>query len=77
MGSRRNYREGLLFCLGSVASFAIATGWAVAYVVVGPALGDDVWYDVCVCAGLVATPTLLLIIVFLPKVSHENAICFP
>ena len=62
--SRRNYREGLLFASGSVSCLFVWIGWTVAY-----GLFKDAYHrEISVVCGLVATPTILLLVVFVPKV---------
>ncbi len=67
VNSRRNYREGALFCVAGCLCFAVWLAWSCAYVIVGPVYGEH-WFDVCVCAGLVAIPSVIILVVFLPKV---------
>ena len=73
--SQRNYREGLLFCIGSVITGMIWIGWVTMYVIMGKEHGTS-WYEKSVCCGLLATPTALLIAIFVPKVSVSSSIIY-
>ncbi len=65
--SRRNYHEGKLFCLGTSACVLVWLTWSVAYFAIIP--GDHPgWFSVAVCAGIIATPSCLLLMIFVPKV---------
>ncbi|CAL1262895.1 unnamed protein product [Larinioides sclopetarius] len=61
--SRRNNREGLLLHLGSIASSLIWLVWYLLYFLLPPR-----WNEFVICFGLVATATVILVVVFLPKV---------
>ena len=65
--SQRNYREGLLFCIGSILISILWIGWVTMYVIMGKEYGTP-WYEKSICCGLLATPTVLLIAIFVPKV---------
>ena len=67
--SQRNYKEGLLFSLASLACFFVWIGWVTSYVLLADNLGSH-WRDIAVCSGLVVTPTLINLIVFIPKVTR-------
>ncbi|XP_059094933.1 uncharacterized protein LOC131889777 [Tigriopus californicus] len=66
VSSRRNYKEGFLFCLASVVCLILWLGWTISYVIFGAIL-DPVWYDIIECIGLTATATCLLLVIFIPK----------
>eukprot|EP00095_Tigriopus_kingsejongensis_P004261 maker-scaffold1645_size32249-snap-gene-0.6 protein:Tk04261 transcript:maker-scaffold1645_size32249-snap-gene-0.6-mRNA-1 annotation:"protein bride of sevenless" len=66
VASRRNYKEGFLFCLASVVCLVLWLAWTVSYVVFGALLGE-IWYDIIQCIGLTATATCLLLVIFIPK----------
>ena len=70
--SRRNYKEGLLFCCGSVSVLFVWIGWITAFMLFDEGQ-DPAWQDITICSGLVATPTVLLLVIFIPKVC---VICF-
>lgn len=63
VSSQRNYREGLLFCLGSLSSLVIWIGWTIPFILLDPG-----WNNIILSCGLVATPTALIVLIFLPKV---------
>ena len=65
--SSRNYREGLLFCIGSIFLLIIWIGWITMYVKMADYFGPH-WRDISICCGLVACPTSLLLVIFIPKV---------
>jgi len=65
--SRRNYKEGVLFSLASVAVTLVTAAWVTIYILCAELYGNQ-WEDISVCAGLVATATVVLLIVFIPKV---------
>lgn len=67
VSSRRNYREGAVFFLAAISNAGVFLAWTLAFFL-AMAEWDEEWFDVMVCAGLIATPTLLLIVVFVPKV---------
>lgn len=60
--SRRNYHEGLLYFLATLLMAGVWVGWATLFMLLPP-----VWSDACICLGLAATPTALLLTVFIPK----------
>ena len=64
--SRRNYKEGLLFTCGSISCLLVGVGWTTAYILFGEMSME--WHDIAVCCGLVTTPTVLNLVVFIPKV---------
>ncbi|XP_066942016.1 metabotropic glutamate receptor 3 isoform X2 [Macrobrachium rosenbergii] len=60
--SRRNYHEGLLFFIATILVVGIWVAWATLYMLMPP-----IWSDACICLGLAATPTCLLLCIFVPK----------
>ena len=66
--SRRNYKEGLLFCCASVSCLFVWIGWVTAFMLLDEEGQDHAWQDKTICCGLVATPTVLLLVIFVPKV---------
>ncbi|XP_076040737.1 protein bride of sevenless-like isoform X1 [Oratosquilla oratoria] len=60
--SRRNYHEGFLFFLGTLMVVSVWVAWTTLYMLLGP-----IWTDACVCLGLAATPTVLIVVIFIPK----------
>lgn len=60
--SRRNYHEGLLYFLATLLMTGVWVGWATLFMLLPP-----LWSDACICLGLAATPTALLLTVFIPK----------
>ena len=70
--SRRNYREGLLFCVASVVCLLVWLGWCSFYLLVAVNIAQQ-WMDFAVCVGLLATATTVLIIVYVPKVKADWA----
>lgn len=64
--STRNYKEGLLFTFASFSCLFVWIGWAAAYVMLEDRFGAN-WHDIAVCCGLVATPTVLNLVIFIPK----------
>lgn len=74
VSSKRNYREGLLFCLCSVACLVGWLGWTVSYVTLAHFFGEE-WHDVCLCVGIVFIATAVLAVVYLPKVSQCLSFC--
>ena len=60
--SRRNYHEGFLFFIATILVAGIWVAWTTLYAMLSPK-----WSDACVCLGLAATPTCLLISIFIPK----------
>jgi len=65
--SRRNYKEGVLFSLASLCCCLIAGAWVAVYLLCSELYGTH-WEDIAVCAGLVSTATIILLVVFIPKV---------
>ena len=65
--SKRNYKEGLLFSIGSCLMVIIWIGWVTMYVIMGNNFGVH-WHDKSICCGLLVCPTALLIVIFIPKV---------
>lgn len=62
--SKRNYREGLLYSCGAFSCLLVWIGWTVAFF----HFQDVFWREISIVSGLVATPTLLILVVFVPKV---------
>ncbi|KAK3871038.1 hypothetical protein Pcinc_023795, partial [Petrolisthes cinctipes] len=62
VSSRRNYHEGLLFLIATVFIAAIWVAWVTLFVEL-----PRVWSEACVCLGLAATSTIILLTVFVPK----------
>ncbi len=71
VSSRRNYREGALLALGGVASLLLWLGWTVPYLVTVPTTWSNKRYlfDLAVCFGIIAVPSTLLLVIFVPKVT--------
>lgn len=65
--SRRNYKEGVLFSLASLGCCLVTGAWVAVYLLCSELYGNH-WEDIAVCAGLVSTATLILLVVFIPKV---------
>jgi len=65
--SRRNYREGLLLSLASIAITCLAAAWVAIYVLCAELWGNH-WEDIAVCGGMVSTAATVLLVVFIPKV---------
>ena len=63
--SKRNYREGLLFALASFSTLMVWIGWTSAFYI----FVEEKWQDVAICCGLLATPTVIILVVFIPKVN--------
>ncbi|XP_067134837.1 protein bride of sevenless-like [Centruroides vittatus] len=61
--TRRNYREGLFFHLASLVTFAVWVTWFTLYFVF-----SSEWTDPALCLGFVSTATVIVVIVFLPRV---------
>jgi len=59
--SRRNYKEGLLFCIASVLIVAIWAGWLTLYLL------RPEFESLAVAGGLVLCPSVIIITVFIPK----------
>ena len=59
--------KGLLFSCGAISCFFVWVGWIAAYILFKE---DMVLKDISVCCGLIATPTVLILVVFIPKVKH-------
>ena len=68
--SERNYREGILFCFASTFVLIIWIIWITMYIVMGERIGND-WYDKSVVCGLLASSIMLIITIFVPKVSFD------
>lgn len=66
ISSKRNYKEGLLFCCGTFACLFVWIGWTIPFALFEEH-GQN-WRDVTVCCALVAIPTVLILVIFLPKV---------
>ncbi|KAL1138297.1 hypothetical protein AAG570_009985, partial [Ranatra chinensis] len=60
--SRRNYREGAYLAAASLVCLAVAVGWVSSYLLLGPDAREP-----SVAAGLVATATVVLVSVFIPR----------
>ncbi|KAG7174709.1 bride of sevenless-like [Homarus americanus] len=60
--SRRNYHEGLLFFIATLLITSVWVAWATLYLLLPPE-----WSEACVCLGLAATPTVILLTIFVPK----------
>ena len=65
--SQRNYKEGLLFTIGSICLGIVWIGWIIMYVVLGNHFGTQ-WLDKSICSGLLMCSTTLVITIFIPKV---------
>jgi len=65
--SRRNYKEGVLFSLASLGCCLVSGAWVAVYILCAELYGNH-WEDIAVCAGLVSTATIILLVVFIPKV---------
>ena len=65
--SRRNYREGTLFSLASLALCLLAAGWAAVYWVCSALYGQH-WQEISTAAGLLSLGSTVLLVIFLPKV---------
>lgn len=61
--TRRNYREGLFFHLASLVTFAVWITWFTLYFVF-----SFEWTEPAMCLGFVSTATVVLVIIFLPRV---------
>lgn len=61
--SRRNYREGLTFQICSVLTLCVWVTW-ISLSFIFP----ESWRDPCLCLGIVATATVVLISVFIPRI---------
>lgn len=59
-------QEGVLFSLASLALCLVSGAWVTVYILCTELYGNH-WEDIAVCAGLVATATVVLLVVFLPK----------
>ena len=59
--------SGLLFCIGSVSCLFVWIGWVTAFMLFDDRL-DPIYQNITICCGLVATPTVLLLVIFIPKV---------
>lgn len=62
MRSRRNYKEGKYFAIASLLNGCCWCCWIPAYVLLG-----DAWRDPLLCFGLVATASVVLGTVFIPR----------
>ncbi len=69
--SQRNYKEGLLFSVAALSCIFVWIGWVTSYILLADNLGSH-WHDIAVCCGLVVTPTLINLIVFVPKVISKT-----
>lgn len=59
--SRRNYNEGLLFCVATVLLVMVWAAWLSFYIL------QPFMEELAVSAGLTLCPTVLIIAVFIPK----------
>ncbi|XP_071746575.1 uncharacterized protein [Lepeophtheirus salmonis] len=66
INSKRNYKEGFLFVLASVAIAISWILWITGYLLFPNSLGSH-WYDITVCFGLVSLPTIILVLIYIPK----------
>ena len=69
--SERNYREGILFCFASTFVLIIWIIWITMYIVMGERIGNH-WHDKSVVCGLLASSIMLIITIFVPKVSFDH-----
>merc|ERR1719342_54627 len=69
--SRRNYREGVLFSLGSITLCLIIIGWLVVYFICTDLYGRH-WEEIATAAGIVSSATALIVTVFIPKIYMIN-----
>ncbi|XP_071531128.1 metabotropic glutamate receptor 3 [Panulirus ornatus] len=60
--SRRNYHEGLLFFVATLLIASLWISWTTLYMLLPPS-----WAEACICLGLAATPTCILLTIFIPK----------
>lgn len=60
--SRRNNKEGLLLCFGSIAVCLVWVIWYLLFFIL-----HSRWNEFTICFGLVATATAILIVIFIPK----------
>ena len=70
--SRRNYREGALFSLASLALSLVTAGWVAVYWLSSDLAGPD-WQEVATAAGLQASALTIILVIFLPKVSSLHS----
>ncbi|XP_073969463.1 G protein coupled receptor bride of sevenless [Rhodnius prolixus] len=61
MKSKRNYHEGGYFAVATFLCLLVWIGWTIGYILL-PA-----WADLFVCIGLMATASIVLISVFIPR----------
>ena len=59
---------GLLFCIGTFCLLTLTALWAVAFAFVPDWYGIR-YREIVVCAGLLLTPSSLLVAIFVPKVT--------
>ena len=71
--SQRNYKEGLLFTIGSICLGIVWIGWIIMYIVLGNHFGPQ-WLDKSICSGLLMCSTTLIITIFIPKVRFSIAL---
>ena len=67
--SKRNYREGLLFCIASLVFLLVWAGWASLYVFLPHNFGWSQWREISICSGLLLCPFSMILVIFVPKVS--------
>ncbi|XP_069957757.1 uncharacterized protein boss isoform X1 [Cherax quadricarinatus] len=60
--SRRNYHEGLLFFIATLLMTSVWIAWSTLYMILPPA-----WSEACICLGMAATSTCVLVTIFVPK----------
>ena len=60
--SKRNYREGLFFCIATFLCIIVFASWCVAYLMV-----PSKWQDAAVTGGLAGMATVVLVTVFIPR----------
>ncbi|XP_067126670.1 metabotropic glutamate receptor-like [Centruroides vittatus] len=61
--SRRNYREGLTFQIASVLTLCVWVTWlSLSFIF------PNSWRDPCLCLGVVASATVVLVSVFIPRI---------
>jgi len=69
--SRRNYREGVLFSVGSLCLCCVTVSWLVVYFICTELFGRH-WEEIATASGLVSSATILIIAVFIPKIYMIN-----
>ncbi|XP_076364837.1 protein bride of sevenless-like [Tachypleus tridentatus] len=61
--NRRNYREGLFFHIASLASLVVWAVWITGFILLAEDLREKL-----LCLGLVANATVVLVVIFIPRV---------